>query len=91
MISIILILPLHVVRDAVILHHFCEELLKFASVNRKHFAGVLFGKVLYCHVVTIPHTSDKSKSFFVFIYCRNSLALNELRARGGPLALTPLA
>ena len=67
MISIILILPLHVVRDAVILHHFCEELLKFASVNRKHFAGVLFGKVLYCHVVTIPHTSDKSKSFlFLF-------------------------
>ena len=68
MISIILILPLHVVRNAVILHYLCEELLKFASVNGKHFAGVLFSEFLYCHVVTIPHGSDKSKSFFVFIY-----------------------
>ena len=66
--SIILILSLRVVRYAIILHYFCEEFLKFASVNRKHFAGVLFGKFLYCHVVTIPHGSDKSKSFFVFIY-----------------------
>ncbi len=66
--SIILILSLRVVRYAIILHYFCEELLKFASVNGKHFAGVLFGEFLYCHVVTIPHASDKSKSFFVFIY-----------------------
>ena len=66
--SIILILSLRVVRYAIILHYFCEELLKFASVNGNHFAGVLFGEFLYCHVVTIPHASDKSKSFFVFIY-----------------------
>ena len=66
--SIILILSLRVVRYAIILHYFCEELLKFASVNGKHFAGVLFGEFLYCHVVTIPHAPDKSKSFFVFIY-----------------------
>ena len=66
--SIILILPLHVVRDAVIRHHFCEEGLNVPHILIVDFAGVLFSEFLYCHVVTIPHGSDKSKSFFVFIY-----------------------
>ena len=66
--SIILILPLHVVRDAVILKDFSKEGLNVPHILIVDFAGVLFGEFLYCHVVTIPHASDKSKSFFVFIY-----------------------
>jgi hypothetical protein len=84
MISIILIFSLHVVRNAVILHHFREQGLNVAHILIIDFAGVLFGKVFNCHVVNIPHASDKSKGFFVFIYCCNSLALKELRARGWP-------
>ena len=64
--SIILILSLHVVRD--ILVGFSKQGLNVPHVLIIDFAGVLFGKVFNCHVVTIPHTSDKSKSFFVFIY-----------------------
>ena len=66
--SIILILPLHVVRDAVILKDFSKEGLNVPRILIVDFAGVLFGEFLYCHVVTIPHGSDKSKGFFVFIY-----------------------
>ena len=66
--SIILILPFRVVRYAIILKDFSKEGLNVPHVLIVDFAGVLFGKVLYCHVVTIPHASDKSKSFFVFIF-----------------------
>ena len=66
--SIILILSLRVVRNAVILKDFSKESLNVPHILIVDFAGVLFGEFLYCHVVTIPHGSDKSKSFFVFIY-----------------------
>ena len=66
--SIILILPLHVVRNAVILKDFSKESLNVPHILIVDFAGVLFGKVLDCHVVTIRHARDKRKGFFVFIY-----------------------
>ena len=54
--SIILILPLHVVRDAVILKDFSKEGLNVPHILIVDFAGVLFSKVLDCHVVNIPQT-----------------------------------
>ena len=66
--SIILILPFRVVRNTVILKDFSKESLNVPHILIVDFAGVLFSEFLYCHVVTIPHGSDKSKSFFVFIY-----------------------
>ena len=66
--SIILILSLRVVRYAVVLKDFSEQGLNVPHILIVDFAGVLFSEFLYCHVVTIPHGSDKSKSFFVFIY-----------------------
>ena len=51
--SIILILPLHVVRD--ILVGFSKQGLNVPHILIIDFAGVLFGKVFNCHVVTIPH------------------------------------
>ena len=66
--SIILILSLRVVRNAVILKDFSKESLNVPHILIVDFAGVLFSEFLYCHVVTISHASDKSKSFFVFIY-----------------------
>ena len=63
---LILILSLHVVRD--ILVDFSKQGLNVPHILIIDFAGVLFSEFLYCHVVTIPHGSDKSKSFFVFIY-----------------------
>ena len=53
--SIILIVPFRVVRNAVILKDFSKEGLNIPHILIVDFAGVLFGKVLYCHVVTIPH------------------------------------
>ncbi len=66
--SIILILPFRVVRNTVILKDFSKESLNVPHILIVDFAGVWFSEFLYCHVVTIPHGSDKSKSFFVFIY-----------------------
>ena len=79
--SIILILSLHVVRD--ILVGFSKQGLNVPHILIIDFAGVLFGKVFNCHVVTIPHTSDKSKSFFVFIYYITSNIRNFGNCTGG--------